>query len=135
MMRRAVAAMLLGLLVSMVGPAPDAHAAAPRVAKAYAHKLHCKHIQPNSMVGPANSGVSCKANNGHGKQLFYVLKYRNPKRAVRWWKDWITDGYFTRKGPVLVIAQGNNGRGGDWGYRLKWAQYAADRIDGQVIAG
>ena len=112
-----------------------AEAAVPAVTVTYAQQMHCKWREQTSMVvGGANDGVKCVVKNSYGRQDFYILKYRNIDRAVDAWKSLMGhDGYQTRKGHVLIISQGDNGRHGDWGYSLKWANYAARHVAGSHI--
>src|SRR5262245_54394778 len=115
----------LGLTLGLAGTANAQQP--PGKTVRYAKQMRCYYINPNSVMSDSpNSGVSCVVKNRMGRQEFYVVQYQNIKRGVEFWKDWIgRDGYVVRKGDTMIISQGNNGVGGDWGYSYEWADYAA----------
>ena len=69
------------------------------------------------------------------------MKHDNYARALDFWRDWTAaagedsePGYFARKAKVIIVSQGN-GVDGDWGYSHEWADYAAEKVSGRVVAG
>jgi hypothetical protein len=128
MLRSALAAVIAAALLSIAGPSYSA--SPPAITRADAHQLHCHGIGEANMGGPKDDGVLCR----EFGRLFYILKYRNPDKAERWWKNWITPGgYFVRKGSVFMLDEG--GRSGHHAYTLKWSRYFKRHVGGELIEG
>lgn len=114
-------------IVVMLGLAAPAVAAPPAITVKAAKQLRCTITDRDaSYVGPTNSGVECV----RGGVRFTVLQYKNPKRAMKYWRNW-TDGYLARDGKLFVIV-GKTRATGDH-HSLEDAQYAAKRIGGRVV--
>lgn len=124
--RLLLAAPALALVLTLVGPISSADAAPAVVVKA-AKKMHCGHRHSDYLIGPKNAGVTCRVRH-HGK--FYVLKYKNPKRGIRYLRNWVMGDhqFIARRAKILVIPAGP----GDW-YKKKTARYAARRLRGHVV--
>lgn len=76
---------------------------------------------------PSNSGVTCRVKR-HGE--FYVLRYKNPKRGIRYLRNWVMSDhdFIAQEGKILVVPAGP----GEW-YKRASARYAAKRLHGHVV--
>lgn len=143
-MKRIILGVLLALALSstFVSLPTSAHAAVPPRLKELAKQMRCKWGEEGMLSGGGNGvGWHCIVKNRLGRQEFYIMKHNNYQRALDYWRDWTASyseddepGYFARKGKIIIVSQGN-GVGGDWGYSYKWANYAAKKVDGKVVAG
>jgi hypothetical protein len=125
---------MIGIFITMLMFAGNSGAVAvhfddtPPKTIAAAKAMKCKITDRDSYIGPKNAGVTCVRRS----EMYAVLQYDNPRKAVAYWKDWIDEGYFARKKNVFVLPQGVDGMNT---YSLEAAEYAAERIGGKVIAG
>lgn len=126
-MKKIVITLVASLALVMGTTGPVEAMGPPKVTVTYAKQMNCKPRTWMVTSGPANSGVACKVDGYE----FWILKYNNPTKAVKWWKAWIDKGYFVRKGRVLVIPGADENKP----FLLKKARYAAKRIDGRVVKG
>lgn len=138
------AAITLVVSLLTLGLVSPAHAdPVPTIAKEYARQMKCRYPESSGLSGGGpNDGVECRVISSRGRHSFYILKYKDPFRAMDYWREWLapydeTDdpGYFVRKGKIFIIpAGGGSGEDDDW-YTMKWATYAAAKLDGRVVAG
>lgn len=149
---------LVGLLVTglvlALGPSAGARDQTPRdragrvdpaVARV-ADRLGCVDLTlgPHSGGGPSRGGGCWVRSRGQSRraQEFQVRNYRNPGRAVRYWRRWTAatwvgaePGCFVRRGRVLVLPLGGgSGRDVD-AYQADWCDWAAQRTRGRVVTG
>lgn len=107
--------------------APASAKSVETVAKAV-RQTHCVHKEPESLIGPKNSGVTCRVR-GHGE--LYILRYKSKAKALRFWRMWLSDGQvIAYSGSVFLIPAGP----GDW-YKPAAAKWAAKRTHGRTLAG
>jgi hypothetical protein len=120
-------AILAAVVMVTLLVAPASAMPAETVAKA-ARETHCTHQSPNYLIGPKNTGITCRAR-GHGE--FYILRYKSKTKALRFWRNWLSAGQAIgyRGSLFLIPAEGD-----EW-YRPADARWAAKRTHGRVLVG
>jgi hypothetical protein len=138
----------LGLLSSSTGSASATEPKIPPLIKTFAKSLHCKPTETYSLTaddGGKGVELDCTVKNSHGRQEFEIIKYKDWKHGLDYWRelsagdpdDGYSPGYFATKSKIIIFPHGGDTTMGhrDGGYSLKWANYGANHAGGRVVEG
>jgi hypothetical protein len=130
------------VMLPMLSTPADARPSAPRPNPAIAKELRCSNVKTVRVyeASAKNAAVACKVTRRGATQPFLVVRYRNIRPAVTWWKTstvassdlWggSEAGCFVKKGRHIIYPRGAEGAAA-----LRWCGYVERRVGGRVIVG